>query len=261
MASWHDECIERICGFANAQGGVLEVGRDVRGNVASGNNLRRLLDAIPYEVKSELGIVVDVNLKTEDGAEYLEVMVGSYPHPVSFRGEYHYRSPSTTQVLRGSALRQFLSRGLHGRQTEVPTVEPGNGSKASSPTQEPVPTTQEQANCATQEQAGTTQEQAGTTQEQAETTQETTFTTQEQAGTTQEILATTQEPEAEAVLTTTRERILALLKADPRTTRRLMAQQIGITPDGVKYHLAKLRKAGMIRHVGPTKAGRWEVLK
>jgi len=30
---------------------------------------------------------------------------------------------------------------------------------------------------------------------------------------------------------------------------------------GVKYHLAKLRKAGIIRHVGPTKAGRWEVLK
>ena len=41
----------------------------------------------------------------------------------------------------------------------------------------------------------------------------------------------------------------------------MLAERIGLTPDGVKYHLAKLRTAGAIRHVGPTKAGRWEVLK
>ena len=34
---------------------------------------------------------------------------------------------------------------------------------------------------------------------------------------------------------------------------------VGITPDGVKYHLGKLRAAGRIRHHGPTKAGQWEV--
>ena len=60
---------------------------------------------------------------------------------------------------------------------------------------------------------------------------------------------------------TTQERILALLKAEPGITRRLLAERVGITPDGVKYHLDKLRTAGVIRHVGATKAGRWEVLK
>lgn len=42
---------------------------------------------------------------------------------------------------------------------------------------------------------------------------------------------------------------------------RLIAERIGITQDGVKYHIRKLRASGTIRHVGATKAGSWEVLK
>jgi len=59
----------------------------------------------------------------------------------------------------------------------------------------------------------------------------------------------------------TRDRILALLQSDPTLTRAALASCIGITPEGVKYHLDKLRKAGRIRHVGPTKKGRWEILE
>ena len=59
---------------------------------------------------------------------------------------------------------------------------------------------------------------------------------------------------------TTQERILTLLRENPRLTRKVLAVRIGITPDGVRYHLANLRKAGRIRHVGATKKGRWEVL-
>jgi ATP-dependent DNA helicase RecG len=59
---------------------------------------------------------------------------------------------------------------------------------------------------------------------------------------------------------TTQEKIVALLRENPRITRKALAQQVGITPDGVKYHLGKLREANRIRHVGPTKKGRWEVL-
>ena len=36
--------------------------------------------------------------------------------------------------------------------------------------------------------------------------------------------------------------------------------RIGVTPEGIRYHLDKLRKAGRIRHVGPTKKGRWGIL-
>ena len=59
---------------------------------------------------------------------------------------------------------------------------------------------------------------------------------------------------------TTQEKILALLREDPGLTRRDLATRIGITADGIKYHLDKLKRAGRIRRVGATKKGRWEVL-
>jgi len=36
---------------------------------------------------------------------------------------------------------------------------------------------------------------------------------------------------------------------------------VGISEDGIKYHLDKLKAAGKIRHLGSTKAGRWEVIE
>jgi ATP-dependent DNA helicase RecG len=60
---------------------------------------------------------------------------------------------------------------------------------------------------------------------------------------------------------TTQEQILCLLRKDPTLTRKALADRIGITADGVKYHLDRLRDVGRIRHVGPTKKGRWEVIE
>jgi ATP-dependent DNA helicase RecG len=60
---------------------------------------------------------------------------------------------------------------------------------------------------------------------------------------------------------TTQEKILVSLRTEPTLTRKLIARRLGISEDGVKYHLDKLKAAGRIRHVGPTKAGRWEVIE
>ncbi len=60
---------------------------------------------------------------------------------------------------------------------------------------------------------------------------------------------------------TTQEKIMASLRAEPALTRKLLAQRLNISEDGVKYHLNKLKAAGKIRHVGPTKGGRWEVIE
>ena len=557
--SWRDEYLKWICGFANAQGGVLEIGRNDRGEVVGVKNILQLLEDVPNKIQALLGIVVEVNLKSEGGAEYLEIVVDPYPNPISYKGEFHYRSGSTKQVLRGAALSRFLLqkygrtwddvpmpgvglKDLDGRTLEsfrrraadserlsqdildesdaevieklrlregeylkraavllfhpapgrfvreayvkigyfrgpellyqdviegdlfaqvdramdllyskytkalisydgiyrvetfpvpkeamreavinavihrdyastspiqirvydhritlwnpgqlppdwsveqltgehssrphnpgiayaffragmieawgrgirriahacetagIPApewkIEPGGGlwlefpysteyrrtadsltkhasADGSGPkrngsgeirigpesaieattqedggaaTQETGITTQEDGGPATQEIEATTQETGTTTQEIETTTQEeietttqedsgaatqeTEATTQEIGITTQEIETTTQEDrgtatqETEATTQeiegTTQERILALLKAKPGITRRLLAERVGITPDGVKYHLDKLRTAGVIRHVGATKAGRWEVLK
>ena len=69
--------------------------------------------------------------------------------------------------------------------------------------------------------------------------------------------ATTQKTTQE----TTQEKILAGLRAEPTLTRKLLAQRLGISENGVKYHLNKLKTSGRIRHVGPTKGGVWEVVE
>ena len=59
---------------------------------------------------------------------------------------------------------------------------------------------------------------------------------------------------------TTRKRILDCLRDEPELTRRELAERIGVTPDGIKYHLRKLKADGVIRRVGSDRAGRWLVV-
>ena len=122
--SWHNEYHKWICGFANAQGGTLFVGKDDRGNVRHLVNARKLLEDIPNQVKDLMGLMVDVNLHTENGKDYLEIVVESFPFPISFRGKYYYRSGSTLQELKGYALTKFLlqRQGIKWDGVPMPNV-------------------------------------------------------------------------------------------------------------------------------------------
>ena len=59
----------------------------------------------------------------------------------------------------------------------------------------------------------------------------------------------------------TQERIVALLRAEPAMTQVALSEELGITAEGVKYHLKQLKAAGRIRREGPNRTGRWEVLR
>jgi ATP-dependent DNA helicase RecG len=118
--NWRDEYIKWICGFANAQGGKLIIGLNDKGVAAGLSNVHKLLEDIPNKVRDILGIMVDVNLKTYKGIEYLEIVVEPYPYPVSYKGQYHYRSGSTKQELKGAALDKFLLQKQGKRWDGVP---------------------------------------------------------------------------------------------------------------------------------------------
>jgi ATP-dependent DNA helicase RecG len=108
--SWHDEYLKWICGFANAEGGVLVIGRNDKGAVTGLTHAKKLLEDIPNKVRDILGVMVDVNLREENAKDYLEIVVDPYPNPISYRGEYYYRAGSTNQALKGAALDRFLLR-------------------------------------------------------------------------------------------------------------------------------------------------------
>ena len=125
--SWRDEYIRWICGFANAQGGMLIIGKNDKGAVLGVANAKKLLEDIPNKIRDILGIIVDVNLRVEHSKELIEIVVEPYPYPISYKGEYHYRSGSTKQELKGAALDRFLlqKQGKHWDEVPVPRIGVG----------------------------------------------------------------------------------------------------------------------------------------
>ena len=70
---------------------------------------------------------------------------------------------------------------------------------------------------------------------------------------------TSQETGQETGQGRTRDRVLSLLSERPEITRRELAALLGISSNGARYHLEKLKAEGLVRRVGSTKAGHWEV--
>ena len=58
----------------------------------------------------------------------------------------------------------------------------------------------------------------------------------------------------------TRDRIVALLKEHPSATIAEIVECVGLSRNGVKWNIDRLKEDGQIRRVGPDKGGRWEVL-
>jgi hypothetical protein len=105
--TWRDDHLRWVCGFANAQGGRLLLGVNDKGQVVGLPDAAKLLEDLPNKVRDLLGIVVDVNLHTEGDSHYIEVVVQSYPNPISYRAHYCMRSGSTLHELKGAALNRF----------------------------------------------------------------------------------------------------------------------------------------------------------
>lgn len=107
-SSWHDDYLKWICGFANAQGGRIYIGKDDVGNVVDVEDYKKLMDEITNKIKNNMGITAEVNLLQEDEKYYIEIVVQPYSVPISLRGRYYYRSGSVKQELAGTSLNEFL---------------------------------------------------------------------------------------------------------------------------------------------------------
>lgn len=106
--NWHDDFLKWVCGFANAQGGIIYIGKDDDGNVVNVADYKKLMDEIPNKIRNALGITVEVNLHEEKGNRFIEIITTPYAVPISLRGRYFYRSGSTKQELTAASLNEFL---------------------------------------------------------------------------------------------------------------------------------------------------------
>ena len=110
--SWHDDYLKWICGFANAQGGWIFIGKDDAGNVTDLKNAKKLLEDLPNKIRDQLGLMPHINLQEDDGGAYLEIIVEPSTVPISLRGSYYWRSGAVKQELKGQALTDFLLKKM-----------------------------------------------------------------------------------------------------------------------------------------------------
>jgi len=106
--SWHNDYLKWICGFANANGGTIFIGKNDDGEVIGLDNYKDLTEMLPNKIRDNLGIISEVNLQEENGLHFIEISTKPYSVPVSLRGRYYYRSGSSKLELTGNELNEFL---------------------------------------------------------------------------------------------------------------------------------------------------------
>lgn len=106
--NWQDKYLQWICGFANADGGSIFIGKDDNGNIVELKNIKKLLEDIPNTIINTLSIFAEVKHEQTNQGEYIEIIVEPYPLPISYKGRYYKRIGATNQLLKGIELTKFL---------------------------------------------------------------------------------------------------------------------------------------------------------
>ena len=61
--SWRDDYLKWVCGFVNANGGTIYIGKDDNGKVVGITEYKKLMEDIPNKINDILGVMAEVNLK------------------------------------------------------------------------------------------------------------------------------------------------------------------------------------------------------
>ncbi len=122
--NWNDEYLKWVCAFANAEGGSLCVGIDDRGKIFPLKSEKKLLEDLPNKIRDTLGVIADVKLISTGDGDYIRIDVPAYSNLINYRGRFYYRSGSTTQELKGTALERMLlkKQGISWDSVTVPGV-------------------------------------------------------------------------------------------------------------------------------------------
>ncbi len=57
------------------------------------------------------------------------------------------------------------------------------------------------------------------------------------------------------------QKIINAIDENPKISQTELAEKINVSTDSIKYHLNKLKKAGIIKRVGADRGGHWELIK
>lgn len=111
-STWRDDCLELVCGIANAGGGrlILDADVDSRGVVKRKTN--RIMKSIPHTVSQALDLTCAVELVLDGGQFCLEVVVPPTAEPLSYRGAFYFYQDGENRLMDGDALDRLLQPEL-----------------------------------------------------------------------------------------------------------------------------------------------------
>lgn len=107
-STWRDECLEVVCGIANAGGGRLILDAEVDGRGSVKRRTNRVMKAIPPDVKQALGLICAVELVLDGGRFCLEVVVPPAVEPISYHGVFYLFRDGENHVMDDDALDRLL---------------------------------------------------------------------------------------------------------------------------------------------------------
>ena len=119
-AVWKDKYLKWICGMANANGGIIYIGKDDKGNVIGINNAVKLVKEIPNKIKDTMGIIPEVKVEEENDLLYIAIKIDNYPMPISYQGKFYLRSGSNNHEVTGSELDKFMLDRVGKRWEDLP---------------------------------------------------------------------------------------------------------------------------------------------
>ena len=76
--TWRDEYLKWICGFANANGSTIVIGKNDKGDVTGLKDSKRLMEDIPNKIRDILGIIADVNLHMSKKMGKLQIVATNH---------------------------------------------------------------------------------------------------------------------------------------------------------------------------------------
>lgn len=112
-ATWRDtECLELVCGIANAGGGRLILDADVDSRGAVKRRTSRLMKTIPGLIGQSLNLTCAVELVLDSGRFCLEVVIPPANDPISFRGIFFFYKDGENHILDDEALDRLMQRDM-----------------------------------------------------------------------------------------------------------------------------------------------------
>ncbi|WP_290381093.1 winged helix-turn-helix domain-containing protein, partial [uncultured Muribaculum sp.] len=58
----------------------------------------------------------------------------------------------------------------------------------------------------------------------------------------------------------TREKLIDLIKENPKITRASLSKKLGISSSNVQFHIERLKSDGIIERIGSPRSGQWKLL-